>query len=183
METPNERPWHNFEEEVFRAVKRALRVNYFPSFDGRIEVRRNSEYRGQSGNPIKLEIGVDLYRKDASEPYLIWLWECKHKSRRKVEVGDIYQLAAKVLDIGISRAKGSMVTTIGFEDGAIKQAETHGITLCLLRKKLVYVSKYARDQEDEEREVIYVESGFDFGGKSALLPEFEAFVRHCIRQI
>ncbi len=174
-------PWHDFEDEVFKAVKRAIRRDYGLDSKARIEFRRDAEYRGQSGNLIKIEISVEFYRTHTNEPHTIWLWECKHKQARKVEVGDISQLSEKISDIGKSRAKGSMVTSVGFQEGAIKQAEMHGITLCLLHKELVWLSRYADNEADEQVELIYVTDGVGFDGKPALLPEFEPFVRHCLR--
>jgi hypothetical protein len=176
------RPWQCFEEEVFEAVKKALRVEYgLPAELGQIRPRRNAEYIGSSGNKYKLEISVEFYRLGANEPHLIWLWECKRKAARKVGLGDVAELAAKLDDIGTSRSKGSIVTTIGYQKGARNLAEKHGITLCLLRNDLEYVSRFTKEVPTTARPVIYVQSGIDFKGDAVSEVRFPDYVRECVR--
>src|SRR5690348_3891412 len=124
--------WHCFEDEVCAAVRKAVLSGYLP-FGGRFNVTRGAEYVSpSSGNTIKIEVSLEAFRQDATEPCLIWLWECKHKSRRGVEVGVVRDLHSKIQELGVGRAKGSCVTTIGFQEGAMRLAETLGISLYVL---------------------------------------------------
>ncbi len=184
MGQSKERSWRCFEDEVFDAVKKALRVDYyFPEFEGRIDVRRNAEYSGASGNTYKLEVSVEMFRRNAQEPYLIWLWECKHKGSRKVAASEVCELSEKLSEIGKSRCKGSIVTTVGYQKGAINLANIHGITLCILKKDLEYVSRFAKNESTTARPVIYVEHGNDFDGHAVSDMRFPEYVRHCIREL
>ncbi len=136
-----------------------------------------------SGSTIKIEVSLEAFRQDATEPFLIWLWECKHRGTREVEVGDVRELHSKIQEIGVGRAKGSLVTTIGFQDGAIKLAQSIGISLYLLKKELEPVLKYARDESWEFREVIFAGRAIDFSGKEWAETPFDELVLHEIRQV
>src|SRR5439155_14206767 len=97
-----------------------------------------------------------------SDPFLIWLWECKDKNKRKVDVGEVRELNSKLHEIGVSRAVGSLVTTIGFQPGAIDLAKRLGISLYLLKKKLVPHLNYELGAEETLREVIFAEQSLGF---------------------
>src|SRR6516165_5760187 len=118
MSTGRTTEWSSFEARVYKAVWKAAREDYALFHNGTFQVRRCAEYRGRSGNVIQIEVSLELFRHGASEPHTIWLWECKQRTRRKVEVGAIHELKSKIDEIGTSRAKGSIVTTKGFQEGA-----------------------------------------------------------------
>ena len=175
--------WQCFEDDVFDAVKKALREKYrLPVDIGKPKFRRNAEYVGSSKNQYKIEISVEFFRSGAEEPYWIWLWECKQKGKRKVELGDVAELSEKLSDIGKSRCMGSIVTTVGYQKGAVRLAEQHGITLCLLSNGLEYVTRFGKNEPTTSRPVIYVESGIDYGGDPVSGMRFPDYVRQCVRQ-
>lgn len=175
--------WRSFEDEVFDAIKRALTSGILPLSEP-AKVRRNAEYAAHStGNKIKIEIAIEAFRRDASEPFLIWLWECKHKVNREVEVGDVRELHSKIQEIGVSRASGSIVTTLGFQSGAINLAESLGISLFRLEKRLVAITKYAEGEPKTLREVIFSVESFDFASESWPETRFDDLVRYGVRQL
>ena len=156
--------WQNFEDEVFEAVRKALSARFFP-FDGETKVVRGAEYPGLTpGSTIKIEVSLEAYRSGAAEPFLIWLWECKDKSNRKVEVGEVRDLHSKLQEIGVSRAMGSIVTTIGFQRGAIDLAKKLGISLYLLKKSFEPHTTYEKDGDTTFRMVITADQALDFSG-------------------
>jgi hypothetical protein len=72
---------------------------------------------------------------------LLFIVECKCYNHA-VPVDDVEEFHSKIDDIGAH--KGIMVTTVGFQSGAIKTAKGRGISLALLTKEhqkgeLVYV--------------------------------------------
>src|ERR1700733_13548989 len=174
--------WLSFEDKVCNALRRALSTGYFP-FIETTKVRRGAEYPVlSSGSTIKIEVSLEAFRQNATEPFLIWLWECKHRSTREVEVGDVRELICKIHEIGIGRAKGSLVTTIGFQDGAIELAKSVGISLYLLKKELEPVLKYTREKSKELREVLISERAIDFSGEEWSEKRFDDLVRYGIRK-
>jgi hypothetical protein len=178
-----EAPWRCFEDEVYHAVERAVASGFLP-FNGTTKVRRGAEYPvPSSGSTVKIEVSLEAFRQEATEPFLIWLWECKHKGTREVEVGDVRELHSKIQEIGVGRAKGSLVTTNGFQNGAIKLAQSLGISLYLLKKELVPILKYGGDDPEELREVIVAERTIDFSGKEHSEMRFDERVRYGIRQV
>jgi len=57
---------------------------------------------------------------------MLILVECKHY-KDKVEISDLLEFAQRIDDIGAH--KGVVVSTVGFQEGAIKVADAHGIAL------------------------------------------------------
>ena len=173
------RIWANFEDDVYAALRDAVSSHQLP-FDGssNIKIKRSPEYRAiASGSTIKIEVSLEAFRREATEPFLIWLWECKHKDNREVEVGVVRELHSKMIEMGVGRTKGSVVTTIGFQSGAIRLAESIGISLYILKKELVAITKYAKNTPDELREVIYAYRSFEFTGKERTGERFEDLIR------
>ncbi|WP_145275458.1 hypothetical protein [Tautonia plasticadhaerens] len=174
-------PWRSFEDEVYNAVRSAVTRGYFP-FTADVQVRRNATYHSRaSGNAIRIEVSLEAFRQGSTDPFLIWLWECKQKSKREVEIGTVHELHSKIQGIGVGRAKGSIVTTIGFQSGAVREAEALGISLYHLDKELVPITKYARSEPDELREVIFAVQSFDFAGQHHSRSRFDDMVRHGLR--
>ena len=181
----NQEPdWACFEDEVYNAVKKAVSSGHLPFDENNVSVRRAAEYSTPSSeSTIKIEVSLKVFRRDATEPFQVWLWECKHKDSRNVEVGDVRELHSKIHEIGSGRTSGSIVTTVGFQSGAIKLAEKVGISLYLLKKELIAITKYARTGSDELREVIFAERSFDFSGKERLKTRFDDLVLYGLQQM
>ena len=76
------------------------------------------------------EIKVDVsFNYDIAGANLLFLVECKCYSH-KVPVDDVEEFHSKLDDIGAH--KGILITTRGFQDGAIKTARGRGIALAML---------------------------------------------------
>lgn len=93
------------------------------------------------------EIKVDVsFNYDVVGANILFLVECKCYTHL-VPVDDVEEFHSKLDDIGAH--KGIMVTTVGFQEGAVKTAQGRGIALALLtrehqRGELTYVLNTAR---------------------------------------
>jgi hypothetical protein len=94
-----------------------------------VEVHHKRVYVGRVS---RREIEVDIsFETSIAGARLLCLVECKCY-RKSVSVNEVEEFHSKLDDIGAH--KGIMVTTIGFQDGAVKVAEGRGIVLALLTK-------------------------------------------------
>lgn len=83
-----------------------------------------------SGRISQREIKVDVsFNYSIAGANLLFLVECKCYAH-KVSVDDIEEFHSKIDDIGAH--KGIMVTTVGYQEGAVKTARGRGIALALL---------------------------------------------------
>lgn len=93
-----------------------------------VEVRQGKIYTGRlSGRRIKVDVSFVQHIAGGAE--IVTLVECKHY-KRKVPVDEVEEFHSKVDDIGAH--KGIVITTVGFQAGAIKTAKGRGIALALL---------------------------------------------------
>jgi len=103
-------------------------------------VHHQRVYTGRiSQRKIKIDVSFNLTVAGGSN--LLVLVECKCYDR-KVSANKVEEFYAKIKDIGAQ--KGIMVTTVGFQKGAVETAKGHGIALVLLTierqpGELVYV--------------------------------------------
>ncbi|MGG6293569.1 restriction endonuclease [Leptolyngbya sp. AN02str] len=77
---------------------------------------------------IKFDVSIEVFRKGATIPYLIWVWECKNYTK-KVPVDDVEEFHAKLNQIGANRTKGTLITPSGFDESALQFARSEGIGL------------------------------------------------------
>ena len=80
------------------------------------------------GKPITMDVSLELYRRGAGEPYLVWIWECKDYHDR-VPVDDVEEFHTKLEQIGLHKTKGTIVCRNGFQESAVRVAEAYGISL------------------------------------------------------
>jgi hypothetical protein len=104
--------------------------------------RKKKYYSKDRDNEIIFDVVVEAFT-GSDLPSLIWIWECKDYPRRKVSVDEIEEFVSKLQQIGIGSVKGTVVTRIGFEAGAVTYAKSQRIGLAVLQKELVAVTHYA----------------------------------------
>ena len=89
-------------------------------------VEGSRKYLGKkSGHAHQIDVSIEFNIADLS---LLILFECKHYKNR-VAIGDILEFAQRIDDIGAQ--KGVVVTTVGFQEGAVKVADGYGIALVI----------------------------------------------------
>ncbi|MDP2045843.1 MAG: restriction endonuclease [Deltaproteobacteria bacterium] len=104
-----------------------------------VTVQHQRVYTGRiSQREIKVDVSFNYTIAGAN---LLFLVECKCYGH-SVPVDDVEEFHSKIDDIGAH--KGIMVTTVGFQEGAVKTARGRGIALALLTNEhqpgeLVYV--------------------------------------------
>jgi len=92
-----------------------------------VTVYHQRVYTGRiSQRDIKVDVSFNYQVAGAD---LLFLVECKCYAH-SVPVDDVEEFHSKIDDIGAH--KGIMVTTVGFQDGAVKTARGRGIALALL---------------------------------------------------
>jgi hypothetical protein len=95
------------------------------------QVLEGRTYVGRiSGRKIKVDVSFIL--RVAGGADVLVLVECKHY-KSKVPVDDVEEFHSKIDDIGAH--KGILITTIGFQSGALKAAKGRRIALALLTKE------------------------------------------------
>lgn len=95
-----------------------------------VDVHHQKVYEGRvSRRKIKVDVSFDY---EVAGSHLLFLVECKHYSHR-VGVDDVEEFHSKIDDIGAH--KGIMVTTVGYQKGAIMTGEARGMALALLTRE------------------------------------------------
>jgi hypothetical protein len=96
-----------------------------------VEVFEGRAYVGRiTGRNIKVDVSFVLSLVGGAD-FLV-LVECKYY-KSKVPVDDVEEFHSKIDDIGAQ--KGILITTIGFQSGAVKAAKGRRIALALLTKE------------------------------------------------
>lgn len=120
----------SFEQDMAAIVKRELEQGNLGISPELGHVLLNPKYYSRDRmKDITFDVSVEVYRRATFQPYLIWIWECKHYSRQ-APVDDVEEFHAKLEQIGADRTKGTMITPVGFDYGALEFARSKGIGLC-----------------------------------------------------
>jgi hypothetical protein len=77
---------------------------------------------------IVFDIVIEVRRPNASEPWLVWIWECKDETRA-VAVDEVEEFASKLQQIGVHGVKGTMASRNGFQQSAVQYAKSKRIGL------------------------------------------------------
>ena len=144
--------WECFEDEVHGYVEQLVKGYRLLINPNKTKLFRNKGYYSEARkSEIKFEIAIEAYDEGATEASLVWVWECKDKSKsgRYVEVEDVEVLQSKIQQLGAGRFKRSMVTTHGFQSAATELAKTVGISLFVVQKQLVRITKFAEGSSPE----------------------------------
>lgn len=119
------------------------------------DIAVQKEFIGKrSRRKIKVDVSFSIPLMQAEHLCLV---ECKYY-KRKVSVGRVEEFLAKLQDIG--GHKGIFVTNTGFQEGAIKVADAHGIALVIIdpekinqkSKDLIYRGAARNLQPDEQKD-------------------------------
>jgi len=101
-----------------------------------IETKHQATIRGQGG---EYRIDVLLSLRVVGQASILILIECKHQ-KRPVERDELLVLEGKLRDTGAH--KGILVSTSGFQKGAIRYAAARGIaTVALIDRSWLFVTK------------------------------------------
>lgn len=114
-------------------VKRMLEVDLTEGgpglISGHVQIfHRKAYFSKDRDRDIVFDIVIEVRRPDASEPWLIWIWECKDEAR-PVAVDEVEEFASKLQQIGVHGAKGTIASRHGFQQSAVEYAKSKRIGL------------------------------------------------------
>ncbi len=103
------------------------------------------------GKSITFDLAVEVRRVGATDPFFVWILECKNYVTR-VPVDDVEEFHAKLEQVGADRTKGTVITPVGFDPGAVEFAKAQGIGLCryIPDGSLVYLMEDDRQATDRD---------------------------------
>jgi hypothetical protein len=155
----NQNPKH-YEEVVARLLKTKLAHD-----QGEIPtIYTRKVYTGASGQNYEIDVSFETIH---AETHILVLIECKCYKHR-VGLDDVTEFAYKIQDIGAH--KGIMVTTKGFQSGAVKIAKREGIAL-VVAVRAWHVISY-KLSPGTPRYVIFSEDGKQFRTSHGMWEEF-----------
>ncbi|ODA36612.1 restriction endonuclease [Planctopirus hydrillae] len=128
-------PWVSFEAEVAEYFEKSLPQGDWGLVANSASVRRKPAYYSKDRETdIVFDASVEVRPPtDSSRILLLWLIECKDYPDRNVNVDEIEEFHAKMMQVGAH--KGTVFTRCGFASGAITFAKTHRIGLSVLTKE------------------------------------------------
>jgi hypothetical protein len=130
----------DFEQLVLSSLQQCLESHKLGLVPGSCRLRRNRAYYSkQRDADIITDIAIEIYMEGATEPHIIWVWECKDHAD-PLPVRYVEEFHAKLQQIGADRTKGTMVTRNGFQAGALAFAKSNGIGLARYLVDLVTIS-------------------------------------------
>jgi Restriction endonuclease len=118
-----------YERKVLNLVVNSLNAGDLGIVPAQAEVKHEPRYYSSARNKeIKFDVSIEVFRKGATIPYLVWVWECKNYTK-KVPVDDVEEFHAKLNQIGANRTKGTLITPSGFDESTLQFARSEGIGL------------------------------------------------------
>ncbi|YAF97670.1 MAG: restriction endonuclease [Nodularia sp. CChRGM 3473] len=118
-----------YELKVIRLIQKKLTQGEFGIIPTQTHIQHKPSYYSRDrGKNIIFDVSIEVFRKDASAPFLVWIWECKNYSN-KVPVDDVEEFHAKLDQVGADCTKGTLITPVGFDEGALEYARSKGIGL------------------------------------------------------
>lgn len=118
-----------FELSVMRLIKQRLKSGNLGISPGCGSVYHHKAYHSRErGGSIVVDIALEVCRRGACDPFLVWIWECK-KYSHSVPIDDVEEFHSKLQQIGADRTKGTIISTGTFQRASINYARCHGIGL------------------------------------------------------
>lgn len=154
--------WESFETEIANYVRRKL---MFFGLDPKTTTvfSKKGYYSKTRSADIVFDVSLETRPKGAPNPLIIWLWECKSYTDRKVDVSELEEFHHKLQQVGAH--KGTVVTRYGFGKGAIEVARTHGIGLAVLEKRVMTMMHYSEGAGTVEEVALLMSFGVSSSGQ------------------
>ncbi|MGH9822444.1 MAG: restriction endonuclease [Blastocatellia bacterium] len=114
-------------EEIVADICRQFAADFCRLADPKevVSVRQRNKFTGRSGQVHEIDVSVEFTMSGLT---FITLIECKHW-QRPVGIEEVMVLKQRLEDIGAQ--KGVLVSSRGFQKGAVVFAKSHGIALVL----------------------------------------------------
>lgn len=130
------------EDEVYSAVKIMIDSGELGLTAECSRVYKHKKYYSTARDAdIVADVSVEVTRRGADEPFIIWVWECKNY-KHPVPVDDIEELHSKLEQIGADKTKGTLIATGHFQKSSMAYAKSVGIDIARFteEKKIVYIN-------------------------------------------
>jgi predicted helicase len=111
-----------FVMKVFQALSEDAPLEYF----------HQKKYLTRDGISLIIDVSFEFLVNNAYR--IFGIIECKHY-KSTVDIGKVRELNSKLNELGAN--KGIIVTTVGFQSGAIELAKKTGIGLAVIKKEVV----------------------------------------------
>lgn len=122
-----------FEKRIFEVINKTLNEEKLGLLPSSCKVFIDKGYYSKDRDKdIKADISIEVYVENATEPSVIWIWECKDY-KGSISVDEIEEFHAKLEQIGADKTKGTLITSNGaFQKSSINYAKSKGIGLARL---------------------------------------------------
>ena len=117
------------ELQVRRMLELELQEGKLGLAPGNAQIFHHKAYFSKDrGSDIVFDVVIEVHRPGTSEPWLVWVWECKDEGR-PVAVDEVEEFASKLQQIGVHGVKGTVASRNGFQQGAVEYAKSKRIGL------------------------------------------------------
>ena len=123
----------DFENKAFKIISELMNEGkFYGGGQGKIFLRKKYPVLASKLNKyITVDISIELYLPDATEPWQIVIFECKDYAKGKgaVPTSDCDEFRTKLQKLGNFKCKGVFITENSFTDTMIEDAQQNGIAL------------------------------------------------------
>jgi Restriction endonuclease len=136
-------PGKALEQEVYEELRRVFLEHSFFAKRGGWHVFLNKKYYSRDRQGIiTVDVCAEYQLPGATEPSLVWVWECKDL-KRPIEVGHVEKFHETLQQIGADNTKGTLVSRGPFTKSALAYAKSKRIGLArfLFPERLVHISR------------------------------------------
>lgn len=105
----------SFEIEVYDMLNDILETEFGLSPKIASVYHKKGYYSKDREKDIITDVSIELKRPNATEPFLIWIWECKDYAHR-VPIDDVEEFHSKLEQIGMDKTKGTVAARSEFQE-------------------------------------------------------------------
>jgi hypothetical protein len=92
---------------------------------------------------LAIDIAIEVYMAVATEPSILWIWECKDLAR-PVDVEEFETFHAKLDQIGADNTKGTLISRGPFTKSAVQYAKSKKLGVApLFPNEIVRIANYS----------------------------------------
>jgi tetratricopeptide (TPR) repeat protein len=121
-----------FEVKAYEAIKKAIENKDLGLDPEQCKVLFHPKYFSRDRNrEITVDIAIEVYSREQSQPSIIWIWECKDYLY-PIPVKVIEEFHSKLEQIGADKTKGTLLSSSVLQHSALNYAISKGIGVAIL---------------------------------------------------
>ncbi len=132
----------HLENQIYDLLKKLIKTDNFivPSKSSEV-FKKKGYYSLKREKEIIFDVTIEVTLPHADKYSNLFIFECKNLNKQ-VTVDDVEEFGSKLNQIGEHNTKGIIVTTIGFQESALKVAKAEGMGLIRLtsNKNIQWIS-------------------------------------------